>query len=68
MLGNSKALLTYYEIIEKYRTKIGSPAFMTKSIFFRFKDAEKMVYAKIKIKQSLRPNVIIGEIMGHTVH
>lgn len=68
MLGNSKALLTYYEIIKKYRTKNRQPGIYDKIHFFRFKDAEKMVYAKIKIKQSLRPNVIIGEIMGHTVH
>lgn len=56
------------KLLRNIEQKIGSPVFMTKSIFFRFKDAEKMVYAKIKIKQSLRPNVIIGEIMRHTIH
>lgn len=33
MLGNSKALLTYYEIIRSIEQKKGTLVFMTKSIF-----------------------------------
>lgn len=43
MLGNSKALLTYYEIIRSIEQKNRYPGVYDKVHFLRFKGAEMMV-------------------------